>query len=601
MGRLAIGRNVAGLPPTCDGQFLCVADARLYRAPGIAGSLDLSTSERERLFCRLHGQFGNDAPNQLEGDFAYAIWDDKTQQLTLARDHAGVRPLFYFHKPHDFFAWASHPDMIVRSGLASEDLDVEAAIKSFVFDMSDPEGTLIPGLRRLPAAHVLRISSKGLTDQHRYWKLRAVNPIKDLSHFEDCATQLRDLLDAAVSRRLPKQGQIGAHLSGGLDSTAISVLAARILGQHRRNLHTYSFVSELRADLQFIDERPYVDATLQSEPNLYNTKITPADCDDVIVDAWADRLEGFKHQEEKVLRAAHQDAVDVILSGWGGDEIVTYNGRGSYAEYLVRGRWRLLWAELKGRSAVLGTSKARIFANEVLPYFLPANLRDLLRLAAGKEPAITLDQKLKSFLRPAFRNRWRGDIRLSANTKRNRLALFHRAFTAYRLESWALQGAPHGIQYAFPLLDRELIEFAIRLPTPFFMRDGMGRAIFREAMQDVLPESVRTRRKKLAPFPCSLMRLSEQKSEYLKELSGLRHDPRLSEIFDFDAVERALDEIPDPDALKASFVAEATGGDGPSMAFALAREPIEFARFLTGRLKTETGATARSDPKGGQT
>ena len=106
-------------------------------------------------------------------------------------------------------------------------------------------------------------------------------------------------------------------MSGGLDSTAISVLAARALGQESRPPHTYSFVSELRHDVQFVDERPYVDATTQAEPNIYNTKIYPSDRDDAYIDVWADRMSGFFGAEEKVLDAADSDLVDVILSGWG--------------------------------------------------------------------------------------------------------------------------------------------------------------------------------------------------------------------------------------------------------------------------------------------
>lgn len=583
MGRVTIDRTVGEQPPTQEGHLLCLADARLYCVPEMATPLDLSPSERERLICRLHSRAGDDAPNQFDGDFAYALWDNTAQRLSLVRDHAGVRPLFYANGPGRSIVWASHSDMIVRSGLIVNDFDLDAAIGSYFYETSDQEKTLVRGLKRLPAAHVLHVDASGREAKTRYWELNCVDPITDIFRFEECASELRRLLDTAVRRRLSKRDSFGAHLSGGLDSTSISVLAARALSRDKRPLHTYSFVAEMRDDVQFIDERPYVDATVQSEPNIYSSKITPSDQDQGNIDLLTDRMGGYDAEEEKILQAADNDAVNVILSGWGGDEVVTFNGRGAYAEHFVRGRWRALWRELKARSKVLGKSKKQIFTGEVLPYILPEGIANAMRRAAGKEAVITEDDKLIQFLSQSFKKSKGGGIYLGASAYGNRLKLFNNGHIAHRLENWALQGTPHGIQYSFPLLDRDLLEFAIRLPASFFLRNGIGRTIFREAMKDVLPESVRTRRLKFAPFPCSLLRLAERKTEYLRDLVVLRQDKQLSKILDFEVIEAALRELPDPEEVKSAFNAEAAGGTSPSLAPTLVEDPIAFARFLKGR------------------
>ncbi|NDR55716.1 asparagine synthase-related protein [Aliiruegeria sabulilitoris] len=587
LGRVTIGRSVEDLPVTREGSLTCVADARLYRAPATAAPLDLSTTDRERLFCRLHAELGDDAPNHLEGDFAYAIWDEEKQRLSLIRDQFGVRPLFFYHVPGKLFAWASHSEMLSRSGITPNDFDLETALNSFVLGDPDPESTLVPGLSRLPAAHVLHLTSSGLA-KRRYWTLEPGEPVTDDAKFEECAATLRRLLDNAVRRRLPKDGTIGAHMSGGLDSTAISVLAARALAPQNRPLHTYSFVAEYHPGVQFVDERPYVDATVQGEPNIYNSKITLSERDGKIIDAWVDRVGGYTGTEEKVLEAAERDGADVILSGWGGDEVVTFNGRGAYAEHFVRGRWKMLWNELKARSELYRISRKRVFAGEVLSYILPDRLYDLLRRAAGKETAIMANQKLARFLNPSFRKRLRPSLALGTNTRRNRLTLLNSDHIADALEVHAMQGAHHGIQYTFPLLDRELLEYAVRLPASFFLRNGVRRAVFREAMQDVLPESVRTRRPKFAPFPCALLRASERKAEYLKELDLLRQDPQLAKLFDFNAIEAALQEIPNPSEVKEAFNAEAAGGPSVSLGPLLATDPINFAHFLKARLESQS-------------
>ncbi|MDU8913527.1 asparagine synthetase B family protein [Aestuariicoccus sp. MJ-SS9] len=589
MGRLTIGGRSVDHPLTREGALICAADARLYQAPGIKSPKDLSAPDREALLCALHAQYGDDAPAHIDGDFAYVIWDENLQRLSFIRDRVGVRPLFYFHEPGQFLLWSSHSDMIVRSGLITEEFNLDAALAQFTYDMSDVESTLVKGMKRLPPAHKMHVTSSGEVKKQRYWELKCENPIRNSASLEGCASKLRQLLTDAVSRRLPQNETIGAHLSGGLDSSSVSILAARALQREGRPLHTYSFVSRARPDVHFIDERPYTDAAVQSEPNIYNTKISPPeDFADSIAEI-RDRMAVFWGAEEKVLGAAERDKIDVILSGWGGDEIASFNGKGAYAEHFVRGRWRLLWEEVNARSARLGASKRQVLANEVAADILPHGLWKVLRRAAGKKEVPTpVDETLNAMVQPEFRQALKDGPRLGANTRKNRLLRFTQGHIAYRLENWAMQGAYRGIQYTFPMLDRQLLEYAIRLPASFTKRNGLGRAVFREAMQGVVPESVRTLPRKLAPFPCNLLRLAEQKNDYLEELQVMREDPRLSAVLDCEAVETLLQQAPDVDQVKAALNEEAAGGPSPSLEPTLAVEPLMFLRILQARLGGRT-------------
>lgn len=199
-GRLTIGKTPVASPPTEMEDLLCVLDARLYRAPDTNVPLDMSSSTRESLLSGLHARFGDEAPNHLEGDFAYAIWDKNRRNLKLVRDHMSVRPLFYFCEPEKFMLWASHSDFILVSGLVPNDLDIAAACRDLVGDTSDMEGTAIRGLKRLPAAHILNVSADGQIQLKRYWSLECTNPISAASNFNQSALRLRRLLDNAVGR-----------------------------------------------------------------------------------------------------------------------------------------------------------------------------------------------------------------------------------------------------------------------------------------------------------------------------------------------------------------------------------------------------------------
>ncbi|SDK67192.1 asparagine synthetase B family protein [Aliiruegeria lutimaris] len=585
MGRLTLGRRSLRRELTQEAGLHCVADARLYTAPGADSPKDLSPEERERLLCRLHARYGDDAARPIDGDFAYAIWNEKSQRLSLIRDHVGVRPLFYVHEAGKFLLWASHSTLILHSRLISEEFDLGTAVANFVYDASDVEGTLVKGLKRLPAAHAMHVTASGDVTMRRYWELKCKDPIPESASFEECAQTLKRYLSEAVLRRLPKREVIGAHLSGGLDSTAISVLAARALQQDGRPLHTYSFVSRTRPDVHLLDERPYSDATVQGEPNIYNTKIAPPEDFADHIGALRDRMAVYFGAEERILDAAERDTVDVILSGWGGDEVVSFAGQGAYGELFLRGRWRQLLQEIHARSERTGARKTSILANEVAETLVPPRLWNTLRRVAGKKDVPeTVDEKLIKMLQPAFRKTTKRATRPGANTRKNRLNRFNDGFVAYRLENWAMQGAARGIQYTFPMLDRHLLEYAIRLPAGFLRKDGLGRAIFREAIRDLVPESVRTLRQKQTPFPCNLLRLAEQRDDYLGELQQMRRDPRLTRVVDFDAVEQTLRQVPDVDEVKAAFNAEASGGSSPSMELVFADEPLIFLRFLKMRL-----------------
>lgn len=582
-GRLSIGKEPIDQPPTQAGNFLCVSDSRLYRAPDTVAPTDLSAPQRESLLCGLHECFGDEAPRHLEGDFAYALWDKSKQRLTLVRDHIGVRPLFYFCIPGKLLLWASHSDLIMGSGLVADELDLDVVARDLLWDMSDREITLVRGLKRLEPAQILHADLDGQLSKRKYWTLECVDPISDTSDFEECALELRRLLDEAVRRRLPGTERVGAHLSGGLDSASIAVLAARALTERDQALHTYSLVAEYRHDVQIVDERPYVDAIVQRELNIFNVKIYPPEHSEQYIDGARDRLAAYGGDEEKILTAADADAVDIILSGWGGDEIISFNGRWSYAEYFVRGRWRKLWSELTDRASLLGTTRKSVFANEVLRHLVPVRLTKLIRRTLGKKAIVLPHEPLSAFLNPPYGKNYKPEKVFPTSASKSRMTVINNGSIAFRLENWASQGAHHGVQYVFPMLDRQLLEYSIRLPASFFIRHGIGRAIFREAMKGVLPESVRVMRLKLAPQPCHLLRLSEHKAEHRKAVAALRKDPQLAQIFDFDAIEAALEDVPDPDVVKAQFNAEAAGGESTSLEPIHVFEPIMFSKFLQAR------------------
>jgi asparagine synthase (glutamine-hydrolysing) len=169
------------------------------------------------------------------------------------------------------------------------------------------------------------------------------------------------------------RGEIGAHLSGGLDSSAIAVLAARKL----RELHAYSFLDRQRKGILLEEETEFVKAVVEQEGDIDSTTIRPPPSPLACfknVDADNMTPLGADEPENAVCVRAEEQGVGLVLSGWGGDEGATFNGRGTFAELLLRGRWRTLAREVSALRRERGWPVTRILRGEILSYLTSARV-----------------------------------------------------------------------------------------------------------------------------------------------------------------------------------------------------------------------------------
>jgi asparagine synthase (glutamine-hydrolysing) len=558
------------------------ADVRLDEPNALRRSLEAAaTAEEDDLLLaalRKHGPSGLD---EISGDFAFASWDRSAQRLTCARDIFGVRPFAYVHVPGELFAFASFPKALHGSGVAPKTIDEEALARriALVFRTDD---TLIGGVRRLPPAHVLEVSRDGLSLEP-YWRLdRAALGANRLPP-QEAARELRRLVDEAVRRRLPRTGETGAHLSGGLDSSAISVLAARKLRDEGRRLHAYSFLDRQRNDIALEDETEFVEAVLAQEGDIDWTPIRPrAGVLDLGDPLDPDKMTSLdvESPENAVCARAEAQGVGLILSGWGGDEAATFSGRGIFAEMFLRGRWRALTREIHALELERGRSALQIVRSEIVAYVLPAGVVDVIKRIIGRdENAQALFRKsLSEGVRKrleASRDEW---LTMASDGRENRWRLITSPHIAERLEVWAQTGARHGIAFAFPLLDRRVVEFALSLPSELFLRDGFRRRPFRDAMLGVLPERVRLRHHKYMPFPGALIEFADHKDALLAKVDAYERNESVRRVIDLDAVRRLIETFPSPEQIRE----EMRNGKNPAAAPAMivAGQALAAAEYL---------------------
>jgi len=483
------------------------------------------------------------AARTLYGDFACALWKPGSDELLLVRDAMGVRPLFVA-TTGSAILFASLARGILASGLVERRLNLGNFAAELTRDQR-AQSSLFHGIEAVEAGTVWHWKA-GSAARHRYWKPTS-QPQRHTTP-EQAAAELRFLVEDAIQSRVPQQGPVGAHLSGGLDSSTVAILAARTLSSQNRRLAAYSFLPDPRDTEAVADsEMPYVAAVLEQEPSIDSVPIHASENSELDARCHIDALVPLQsdHPENAVCNDAMQRGISVILSGWGGDEGITYNGRASLADALVHGRWGYLAREVRSMRRLRGLSYKNILAgNLVGPILGESRLKRLKRLLGRGD-----EDRKKFYLPSLIRNMQKEvDIQTVASVRKNQLALLQSPHIPNRNVKWATFGAHYGIAFVFPFLDRRLVEFSLSLPPVWQLRDGYRRRVFRDAMAGILPERIRLRHDKLQPFPPSSPRAKKlNAAQSLARFEDLAAHPTMAELFDISKVRAAITEQQDED------------------------------------------------------
>ena len=473
------------------------ADARLDDRDTLCSALGVPPAERSaltdvNLILRAWSRWGRDCPNHLLGDYTFALWDTRKRMFFCARDHAGVRPFYYCPAPKGLI-FASAVEAVLAMPDVSGALD-EATVAAFLTGTgwNTTTHTFFKEVRKLPPGHTLTIEGEpfpgdGLrTRIERYWRPEcapAARPASDDAHAEEFLA----LYARAVKDRLC-DGPVGVHLSGGLDSSSIVVLAAREL---RRRGHpaplAFSWLPALGETppvAAHAAEYGLIDAVCAQEGlQVSHCALSSSDVLAILRRDGAFPGVYVQMNEEAVQRCAAGSGVRVLLSGWGGDEGVSFNGRGHLEQLLLGGRWLKLAAECRA-----GPRPFRALAHIALSLAHPRLWNHLCTRLQGKEP-----RRRRWLIDPAFARRAKPlpvEVFRCVGARRTQARLLRSGHLSQRIEGWAASGARHGIEYRYPLLDRRLLEFALGLPPEQFRRGRCSRWLMRHALDGVLPPEI---------------------------------------------------------------------------------------------------------------
>lgn len=491
LARLDLARNrPSGNQPLVEGPLTLVADAVLDDRAGLADALGLpGDAAREMsdgaLILRAWRRWGEDALPRLVGDFAFAIWDDDRRHLFLARDHVGTRPLYWTRRGAEVL-FATDLRALVSFDEFDWRLD-EAMVARYLDAASRPlPKTLLAGVGHVGPGHHLTLTT-GAEIETRWWDPRG-RPLRRIDP-DEAARQLNALIAQAVACRIDTDAPVGSHLSGGIDSTAVTVLAARALRDRGTGLTAaYCWAPALSAadpDMGEWDERRIVGAFARSEGiTLRYGDASAAQFLDYLRRPL--ELEGTADLAEElpVIEKARADGIRVLLSGWGGDEAVTAHGSGYISYLLSEGR---PVAALRAARALGGSRRPSsilplLWSEGIVP-FLPDRLFDLFTPYAQMAPHRGfMSRDLAARFPPPGR-----DIRPLRAPRDFAAGLLLRGHLAARMETWAAWAAPAGLQYRYPLLDRRLLDFVLTLPPEIQHGPGRGRHLMRKALKGTLP------------------------------------------------------------------------------------------------------------------
>jgi asparagine synthase (glutamine-hydrolysing) len=453
----------------------------------------------------LYEEKGDAAVAELDGMFAFALWDSKKRRLLLARDRAGKKPLYYHDGPR-VFAFASEVKSLFAHRDVPHERDAEALPLFLTYGYVPTPGTFYRGIRSLPPAHSLVVTEAGAEPPRRYWQARfrsgwssngsdpARAHTKAMSDAE-AEERFRSLLQSAVERRLVADVPLGAFLSGGLDSSTVVALMARAAGG-RVKTFTIGFAGHSE-----YDEREHAKVVAERFATDHTEFVVEPKALD-LVDRLVYHHDGPFGDSSAVptylLSELTRSRVTVALNGDGGDEV--------FAGYL-----RLYGGALSERvPRVAFRAAARVIG--LLPE--PGDRRHPLRFAkrfaeAGSLPLLDrylrwnayFTSDLPGLLRPELA-RGLDPERLLASFRAGYASghgstlarLLQLNFETYLLDDLLVKmdrmSMAHGLEARSPFLDTAVVEFGASLPDRLRMRLGKGKILLRRAMRDILPESI---------------------------------------------------------------------------------------------------------------
>ncbi|WP_040803976.1 asparagine synthase (glutamine-hydrolyzing) [Nocardia concava] len=514
------------------GEVAIVYSGEVYNYRELRGELrglghSFHTDSDTEVVLRGYVQWGEGVVDRLNGMYAFAVWDRRDEKLVLVRDRLGIKPLYVYPTP-DGVLFGSEPKAILANPHVHPVVDADGVRELFAFTKA-PGWALWKGMSELLPGTVMTVDRKGIR-QRTYWRLTAQEHAPDA---EQTVYEVRDLLTDIVDRQLIADVPRCVLLSGGLDSSAITGLAAQQLTQQREQLRTFSvdFVNQERNfvpdDLHETPDSPFVrDVQRLVRSDHRNVVLNPAELSDPAVRRAVigarDIPLGLGDMDSSLylLFRAIRERSTVALSGESADEV--FGGYRWFHDGTALHSGTFPW--LAASPALTLESRWELINPDLRPKLrLPEYVADQYATAVAEVDHLPGESDLESRMRTVCH-------------------LHLTRFVRQLLDRKDRMSMAVGLEVRVPFCDHRLVEYVYNTPWSLKTYDGREKSLLRGAAKPVLPQSVTERVK--SPYP------STQDPGYAANLQQLvkerlaENDSPLFDLLDREWLLRAVEQDP---------------------------------------------------------
>jgi len=551
-----IDLSEAGHQPMCNENktIWIVLNGEIYNFQDLRSELEKnghlfkSKSDTETIL-HAYEQWGTECLNHLRGMFAFAIWDSNLQRLFMARDRLGKKPLVYFRQ-NGHFSFASEIKALLEIPGVERNVNASALHHYLTYQYVPSPDTIFEGIKKLPPAHYLLYDRRGNLKIECYWRLHFDSSHQTKASVEELMDRIRTELEESVKLRLISDVPLGAFLSGGVDSSLIVGIMARLSGQP---VKTFSIGFEEKE----FDELSYariVSDHFSTEHHEFIVKPNAIEILPKLVWYYNEPFADSSAIPTYYVANLTKDFVKVVLTGDAGDE----NFAG-YPRYL-RSMWVASFTRIPEK-----------LRRDLLPHFLRVfsglhwREKTLNRLADFME-SLSTDQaknyaeQIKIFNTKEKENIYTNDFckKVEENNPLDfLLSKFQESDTENLLEQLLyvdmnsylpedllvkmdIATMANSLEARVPFLDHKFMELVGEIPVHLKLRGTESKFILKKAFKDLLPEAIFKRKKMGFGVPLSKWFRNELK-EYVYEVL-LDHKTLNRGYFRREGIERLLDD-----------------------------------------------------------
>jgi asparagine synthase (glutamine-hydrolysing) len=546
------------------GKYVLVADLRLDNREELTAALQIPDATARGLcdaaiLLAAFERWDDACFDHLVGDYAFALWDKDRRRLLLARDPLGTQPLHY-HCGNGFVAFASMPKGLHTLPDVPYAPDEERIAEFLVLMPESGSRTFFQGIERVVPGHVVTVTAAGVRARSHWEPKRQT--IK-LASTDEYAEALRHHLDEAVRCRLRGANNIGAHLSGGFDSSAVAATTARLLAPSGKRVFAFTAVPREGYNgpsprNRFVDEGPHAAATAALYSNMEHVLVRSEnrspldDLDRAFLLADRPVLNACNLGWEYAINdAARERKLPVLLTGQMGNMTISYNGLELLPELIRSGRWLRWRHEASALVGTVGPARMRwrgALAQTFGPW-IPTPVWAWLNRVATRNTSDVLDYTAVHPNRLAA-------LDLPRRARERSLDLGYRPWKdGFAMRLWVLRRGDRAnfrkaalggwrIDTRDPTADRRLIEFSLAVPTEQFLRDGLVKALPRRTLADRLPKMVLDEKRKGYQAADWHEKLTAVRNRLAVEIDGLEDCPPAARALDVARMRRLVENWP---------------------------------------------------------